>query len=524
MDGFNIRDGVLLKYTGKDTDVTVPDGVIIIGDNAFVMCENIKKVTLPDGVISIGFGAFCDCLKLESINIPDSVQNIGEFAFRLSESLKEINIPKHLNIPSNTFNYKSKWVKKQGDWVIVNGKLLAYNGKNTDEIRIPDTVKTVGRFFCRETMLRKVIIPDSVTLIESNAFMENYTVEEIVLSKSGFTVGKSCFSDTKWFYNLKETLIIGDVLVRYVGDDELYVIPDGIRLIDNRAFSGACELKKVILPRTVEEIESYAFDGCTKLEEIFIPESVRKIQDFAFKGCTSLKKIIMESSTGLESTFIEQGTYQTIYAPDNSPAMRFSRDLGVNFVSTTDSESNCELKMNIFDQNKEFVFKKAYDLLGIASGEIPLDDEKTFDALSDRVKLKNFDDLVRIIGIELGRGGYYENIYKIMKKNGLSLSETVIFREDIYKMFLDHGYSEKRTYAFACCSGKELATETQLEEMRSSGIPKWFSDSFMTEEHQFDGNTILCPQSYLNCIDLALAKYVLKYYKIHNAKEGVNNE
>lgn len=121
MDGFNIRDGVLLKYTGKDTDVTVPDGVIIIGDNAFVMCENIKKVTLPDGVISIGFGAFCDCLKLESINIPDSVQNIGEFAFRLSESLKEINIPKHLNIPSNTFNYKSKWVKKQGDWVIVNG-------------------------------------------------------------------------------------------------------------------------------------------------------------------------------------------------------------------------------------------------------------------------------------------------------------------------------------------------------------------------------------------------------------------
>ena len=43
MDGFNIRDGVLLKYTGKDTDVTVPDGVIIIGDNAFVMCENIKK-------------------------------------------------------------------------------------------------------------------------------------------------------------------------------------------------------------------------------------------------------------------------------------------------------------------------------------------------------------------------------------------------------------------------------------------------------------------------------------------------
>ena len=35
---FQIRDGVLIKYTGSEAEVRIPDGVTAIGENAFASC------------------------------------------------------------------------------------------------------------------------------------------------------------------------------------------------------------------------------------------------------------------------------------------------------------------------------------------------------------------------------------------------------------------------------------------------------------------------------------------------------
>lgn len=57
-------------------EVTLPDGVITIGDQAFNGCSKITSITLSDGTENIGIAAFDNCENLENITIPDSVTNI----------------------------------------------------------------------------------------------------------------------------------------------------------------------------------------------------------------------------------------------------------------------------------------------------------------------------------------------------------------------------------------------------------------------------------------------------------------
>lgn len=79
-EGFVIVDGYLVKYTGKAADVEVPEGVKAICPWAFVY-SNVESVVLPEGVTVIGANAFSECRFLDTIIIPETVRCIGRYAF-----------------------------------------------------------------------------------------------------------------------------------------------------------------------------------------------------------------------------------------------------------------------------------------------------------------------------------------------------------------------------------------------------------------------------------------------------------
>ena len=103
-DDFEIENGTLVKYSGSDTEVIIPDSVKIIGDWAFDGCENLKSITIPDGVTEIGGGAFKDCSSLKSITIPDSGAEIGKYAFR--------GCPPELTIRAPKGSFAKKYAKE----------------------------------------------------------------------------------------------------------------------------------------------------------------------------------------------------------------------------------------------------------------------------------------------------------------------------------------------------------------------------------------------------------------------------
>ena len=51
---FDIQDGVLVKYTGSDREVVIPEGVTRIGASAFEYYSRLEKLVIPEGVVDIG--------------------------------------------------------------------------------------------------------------------------------------------------------------------------------------------------------------------------------------------------------------------------------------------------------------------------------------------------------------------------------------------------------------------------------------------------------------------------------------
>ncbi len=100
---FQIKNGVLKKYTGTDTNVVIPDGVKRIGDNAFSYCESLVSVIIPNGVKKIGEYAFYGCKNLELIEVPDSVENIDNAAFC------NLHFPVTISTTTKTVSIMEKW-------------------------------------------------------------------------------------------------------------------------------------------------------------------------------------------------------------------------------------------------------------------------------------------------------------------------------------------------------------------------------------------------------------------------------
>ena len=88
----------VVRYTGAEADVRIPDGVTIIENNAFKDCKSLKSVMIPNGVTAIGEYAFYYCESLKSVTIPDGVTAIDDYAFSYCYSLASVTIPGSVKI------------------------------------------------------------------------------------------------------------------------------------------------------------------------------------------------------------------------------------------------------------------------------------------------------------------------------------------------------------------------------------------------------------------------------------------
>ena len=238
--------------------ITLRQGTVGIADYAFYGCK-FTSISIPDSVTRIGKRAFYDCsYYLTSITIGNGVKSIGEYAFAGCHRLRDITVPDSLiNIGRYAFDDTS-WFKSQADGVVYVGKVAyTYKGSLTPDAQITLQQGTVGiadYAFAYGSNLTDITIPDSVTSIGQNAFL-----------------------DTAWLSNQPDGVVYaGKVVYTYKGN-----LPSGTQIVLQSGTVG---------------IADYAFADCSGFKSIIIPDSVARIGKYASNGCSGLEFVIFSGT------------------------------------------------------------------------------------------------------------------------------------------------------------------------------------------------------------------------------------
>ncbi len=258
---------------------------------------------------------------------------------------------------------------QEGDFVYqTNGGgavVTAYAGLG-GAVVIPDTlgglpVRMIGALAFEETNVTSVTIPNSVTNIDSDAFLNCTSLSNVTIPNGLISIGDYAFVRCESLTNVvigPGIVSIGALAFGYCdslraitvdplnsfytsvdgvlfdkntntllqvpgGKSGSYEIPTSVTNIAHGAFIDCTRLTRITVPDTVTSIGYLAFYGCTGLRSVTIPDGVTSIQGETFRSCVSLKSITIPDSvtsigdyaffgcTGLTNVVIGSGVTRT---------------------------------------------------------------------------------------------------------------------------------------------------------------------------------------------------------------------
>ena len=205
--------------------------------------------------------------------------------------------------------------------------------------------------------LESITLPDTLVLIENEAFRGCENLAEISIPKSVSNIGDSAFSDCTALGSVSfesgsaltyigksafdNCVSLGQITipssVEAVSENTFYgctslvsaVIPNGVTNIKDYAFYNCTALNFVTIPAKIEVIEKGAFMNCASLTEITVPNSLNQIEDQAFSGCVMLSKF----SIGLNTSLTRIGRN----AFEGCEHLRLGSSSGITYLPSNDN-------------------------------------------------------------------------------------------------------------------------------------------------------------------------------------------
>ena len=282
------------------TSIKIPDGVTEIGSEAF-SDSSLKEVVLPSTLTKIGDYAFYGT-RITDLYIPDSVTKIGLRAFGKSifdtnelSTLTKVSLPAQINSADKAFQgqWNLKEVVFRGNWKTIPDGMFSETG--LEKLVIPEGVTEIGSEAFYGSSLKEVVLPSTLTKIGNYAF-SGTKLTSVTLPTNVTDIGRSAFGDIDSLTSIVIPKNLTNGSEAFSGSKNLSTIhfEEGLTKIADGLFddSGISSIK---IPEGVTEIGYGAFRN-TKLETIEIPEGVTYLDDYTLANIPTLKSVYLPKS------------------------------------------------------------------------------------------------------------------------------------------------------------------------------------------------------------------------------------
>ena len=296
---------------------SIPASVKKIAEGAFKGCTSLKEAFIPGSVQEIGNFVFYGCTKLESVHLSQGIEKLGHNLFTNCKNLAELFIPASvrwiffpftegcrkltsIKVDKDNRKYDSREACNAiiGKFLEDRDKLLAacsttvvplsvksigsfaFRGSGLTDLVIPETVTKIESLaFCYCKDLKSVTIPSSVTEIDGNPFTDCPALSSIVVAEDNpvYDSRDNCNAiiETKtgkvisWCLGTNISFTVKSIGERAFCSGETHiVIPKGVKRLKEGIFNDCCNDIKVTLPTGVAKIDECVFDNdCT----IYVP-------------------------------------------------------------------------------------------------------------------------------------------------------------------------------------------------------------------------------------------------------------
>ena len=295
--GSNLPSNAFLDFASLE-ELTLPDGLLTIGQNAFKNCSSLTSLTIPDSVTSMGTGMLYGTNALRSITLPYAGVDVGS-----STGFREFFYGSYYNSYYGYYDYEYRFPSALDSVTLTKATKIpgyAFQSMSTiHHINIPDTVTRIEDYaFSGCTSLNEVTLPSNLTYVGYYAFTNCYRLYEVTnLSTVGISVpnAKRIFSSelekatnkvTRDGFSFIRTTNNEWYLTDYDHTKDAHNLPGDVR------YNGAIFLY---------EIPNYLFYNDSAVKSISIPTNVTAIGEYAFQNCYSLSSVTFENGSQLKT-------------------------------------------------------------------------------------------------------------------------------------------------------------------------------------------------------------------------------
>ncbi len=181
----------------------LPDGLRIIGDNAFSKNNGIEELYIPDSVVDIATGSFSDCANLKKVRMSSNVKLIASKAFYNCSALEEFTWNSDVKLIADYAFYNCKALKNfnfAGVELVYpnsfkNSGVTAVTLGHDKNDEATDLIMIETQSFMGCENLDTVAIGGNVTTIKSEAFASCSSLETAVISDSVINIATNAFDN-----------------------------------------------------------------------------------------------------------------------------------------------------------------------------------------------------------------------------------------------------------------------------------------------------------------------------------------